>query len=393
MDVSELISLLGEYRLLDDMPPEHVVFRRISECKGLNDSDIVRLPAQEGARAVRPDVDLMGRLLLIPDGDAQLPPTDQKRLSESVSSDGTDALAWYRSFHWSPNDRWGIYVLDEGLFHVAWVLSRSSLTGPTGNQYNTLDYLQLAMDLLFLHEYFHYVVDVGASLLEIASEPPQPLYAPYVKNVYMANGDAEEPIEEALANAFALNRLKGRKVRAAIGGFMDGQPKGYSTYKRYAERKRLAEGARRLGTCLCTGHRHRSGRVPLEMLFDVHQRYLSYRDVPVYIVRRVAQTQFALEFIQSIRQSELVESPAFARYLARLPNSTRLRFDKVKQVLATNARHPGLNLEKLRGWDTIFTVRIDRGCRASLRPEYIQGSRKYTLLRIGSHDEVYRRPY
>jgi hypothetical protein len=45
-------------------------------------------------------------------------------------------------------------------------------------------------------------------------------------------------------------------------------------------------------------------------------------------------------------------------------------------------------IRKVKDCDTVFTVRIDRKYRLSLRP--ING--KWEFLRIGKHDEIYRNP-
>lgn len=57
-------------------------------------------------------------------------------------------------------------------------------------------------------------------------------------------------------------------------------------------------------------------------------------------------------------------------------------------MLEYNVQHRGLNFEKIKGCDTVFTVRIDRKYRLSIRP--ING--KWEFLRIGKHDEIYRNP-
>jgi hypothetical protein len=50
------------------------------------------------------------------------------------------------------------------------------------------------------------------------------------------------------------------------------------------------------------------------------------------------------------------------------------------------ARSRSLNFEKLKNCDTVFSIRIDRGIRATIRQS---PSGEWEALRIGTHDDVY----
>ena len=72
----------------------------------------------------------------------------------------------------------------------------------------------------------------------------------YTSKVYMSPDieSKDEPLEEALANAFAYaNRYQGRGVYRQIGSFMRSQPNGYSAFGDYLGRSRFSIGRRELG--------------------------------------------------------------------------------------------------------------------------------------------------
>jgi plasmid maintenance system killer protein len=57
-------------------------------------------------------------------------------------------------------------------------------------------------------------------------------------------------------------------------------------------------------------------------------------------------------------------------------------------MLGRDVRVSGLKFEKIKGCDAVYTVRVDREYRLSMR----QLNGKWELLRIAKHDEVYRNP-
>ena len=61
----------------------------------------------------------------------------------------------------------------------------------------------------------------------------------------------------------------------------------------------------------------------------------------------------------------------------------------LEKLMAAPQRR-GLNLEKLRGFDDLYTVRVDRGMRILLRQELDENGELYALLSVGPHDAVYR---
>lgn len=58
--------------------------------------------------------------------------------------------------------------------------------------------------------------------------------------------------------------------------------------------------------------------------------------------------------------------------------------------LQTAPARKGLNLEKLRGHDNLYTIRVNRNFRVLLRQEFDDDGELFTLLSVGPHDVTYR---
>ncbi len=145
--------------------------------------------------------------------------TDDLRLSADVdpglatriAEGGFEAIAWYVSFHQSP-EYWGIY------FDIA-ALQAFALRvfGSLRGQISDAQALGLAFRAVLGHELFHYRVDAAAAAMELAGL--RPFYLPYRQR----HPDLSSPgcqVEEALANAHARlrfsNLLPARPRRALI---------------------------------------------------------------------------------------------------------------------------------------------------------------------------------
>ena len=391
MNLNEIINELEERQLIEEMPEEYNVSRREREYSNLiGASEPHHFPPWEKYWRERPPENRnMGGFIWIPEGDIEFPDIDTKEIEGKVSEEGIESLAWYRSFHWHPPQRWGIYILDEGIYYVAQRVFRGiEQISRYGRLYNTLDLLQQSFKLLFLHEFFHFITDIATSTLEMGNMSPQQHYIQYVRNVYMNPRNSAEPIEEALANAFAYTRFQRPGIRPALRYFMKSQPNGYSAFDQYIRKDAFTQGRRELGTCIRDGT-HTYGVAPLETLFDCYRRDINFSDVPIYIVNTMRlPPRYVMRSITSIPRSAFVESTTFKRDFQHLPPEIISKYEKAFNILEYNARHRSLNFEKIRGCDTVFTIRIDRNYRLSMRP--INGT--WELLRIAQHDEVYRNP-
>ena len=134
-------------------------------------------------------------------------------------STGTDALAWYSSFH-NLRPEWGIYIPILSLVYIArsW-LKRLGL--PLQRK------LQLAFRLLHEHELFHFATDYMVAQWEIALRVPS--WAVLMEQKRATGTYIEE--EEKIANAYMLRQLatplSAAQYRAVEAATLR-QPPGYS---------------------------------------------------------------------------------------------------------------------------------------------------------------------
>jgi hypothetical protein len=294
----------------------------------------------------------------------------------AVEQTGIDVLAFYVSFHFGPD--WGIYVRERGLNVVAWFLQ-----GP----FDPLYRLQQAFRCLHRHEYFHFLTDVALTAVEISSHDW--LYVPYVRATKRGTPPWNLQ-EEGMANAYALGGFAGSALIPDIERFMATQPSGY---RDHAEFRVRGGGLKQGMPSLIAGAISDVGGMPTlpmplgPLLFDRAGQVVRVDDVPVYLIRDPApspgKTLQMITSIPTLRQTE-----RFSKDLARLPDGIRRKWDKARQILAITARSRSLNFEKLENCDTVFSIRIDRSVRATIR-QSTDG--KWEALRIGKHDDVYAR--
>ncbi len=142
-------------------------------------------------------------------------------LSAQVEKWGIDALAYYLPFHFYKKG-WGIYFSLSGILYVAVVLKGEDLD--PGDE----SLLNLSRQILFDHEAFHFMAEMGCSRSEVVAK--KPLYRPYFLHPYGS------PLEEALANAYVYRRsLKGQSsgVQSKMLIWMKQQGPGYRDFERW----------------------------------------------------------------------------------------------------------------------------------------------------------------
>lgn len=107
---------------------------------------------------------------------------------------GTDALAWYASFHYT--NYWGIYIPYTGLLRFA------------SNFLNIVNdpelAIHLAWDGLLAHESMHYGIDVACTQLEVISNSPIYLN----DHSILKSAEGHIPLEEQIAEASMLRFFK-----------------------------------------------------------------------------------------------------------------------------------------------------------------------------------------
>jgi hypothetical protein len=168
----------------------------------------------------------------------------------------SDALAFYRPFHYHPYEEWGIYfVLSKYLEYMKQIMK------PLYSKYKMFRSEIIATLVLyevFHHEYYHHLVESTAFTLEtILAE------FGFHKNIYLQYNKEKRtksakkygphvPLEEALANAYAYNSISFARrnklsfdtgvmkaFQSVLKGHWEIEPPGYCDAENYIDERRI----------------------------------------------------------------------------------------------------------------------------------------------------------
>lgn len=160
---------------------------------------------------------------------------------------GFETIAWYRSYHWLPKEKWGIYVIEKGF--------RCVVSWFHGNRQRFLasftDSAHLVWDLVIAHELFHYQTDLIATLCE--STQNAPFYLRYLNNTYLPEMSPRSdcwPLEEALANSYAFRIGRQKAEERTIIHLLNRQPPGYCRWGLYVDKQMHRAGRFYLTECI-----------------------------------------------------------------------------------------------------------------------------------------------
>lgn len=140
-----------------------------------------------------------------------------------------DALAFYLPFHYFFPTWWGIYVIAEGVAHMA-----QRLAAISGGQLRLGEAVQVTRLFLYHHEAYHHMVECFATRLELTHR--RPLYKDGFERLFRRSLGSGDCAEEALATAQAFIRtidtfkaLPAKKavVTQVLRVWIDGMPPDY----------------------------------------------------------------------------------------------------------------------------------------------------------------------
>lgn len=310
--------------------------------------------------------------------------TDVDSINGKIREHGIDHLAWYRSFHYKPTEKWewGIYITDYGLYYLASHVFRNL---KSKHSLSVRDLISLSAKLLFNHEFFHYITDIASTVIEAQSSFMDLYYQEYTNQVYLNPKTSDEPLEEALANAFAYKKRYLQGAKELIRNFMDNQPKGYRAYGKFLSNNDFANGRRQLAKSILTAQTSYNSHLPLEILFDYQLREIKQTDVPIYLVSSLIDSPFSIMSFSNIPRNLVDKTDKFERDLEKLsrsiPKINSILEDKLNE-LQYNAFSHGLGFKPLRGTNSHYEFRINRKNRVTMR---IVDSGRFELLEIGGH--------
>lgn len=311
----------------------------------------------------------------------------------SGPSTGTEALAWYVSFH-DNQDAWGIYIPLSSLALLDELcLKRLRIARSLR--------LRLAWSILLHHEQMHFAVDYACAWFELMLRAP-------IRREFTARFRAHSPfkgidktesyleIEEAAANAHMLRQLaraKSPRAIQAIESFVRTQPAGYRDAIRATGdtlfREVIADTLRSYFALWAIEHHldlggpasNLSRLVPLE-----DDAILA--ECPVYTLDDLQDVGVAPGSIRLIHGiAEIVETDSFIRQLQRQHPAIQSDWNRKKEQIKINLPSPP-RFEKLKGWTPpTWSLRLRDGHRAHLRAPQL-GERAWQAVDIGNHKDM-----
>lgn len=295
---------------------------------------------------------------------------------------GTDALAWYVSFHYTGGTPWGIFIPISSLGYCEIRVFRG-LRAPRVRKW------QLAYDALLAHEQMHFAVDYACAQWELL------LHAPCWAGLRHQRHGNRVPylqVEEQLANAFMLQcaaSWKTRPFERALQQFVAKQPAGYRDALSVTDLDSFDHVAAEVVQTYIGLHAAERGLNVTASAYDPAASLparTGMAQCPVHIIhdeKRIGLPASAVRLIT--RMCNIRESDRFQRGLRRLDLSLQKRWAGLKQKLSV-AVPPSDRLEKLKGLPGgLFSVRLNDNFRVHLRMEEHE---VWQAVDIGSHKEM-----
>lgn len=222
-----------------------------------------------------------------------------EELEGEIRERGIEALAWYVSFHQS--SRWGIYFRTRGISYL------SNLFRTKSNTNDVNERIKIAFDLLFYHEFFHFLTDIVSAHMEMVYKIA--LYNAYLKFL-RSSAHQSLFIEEPLANAYVLRRTP-KRYHSRIKNFFEIQPSPYTLFSDFASDIDFIKGKRKLGAVI---HFHNISEIVAqalnsfpdtdepfwEFVFNVEPEKMFLPQIPIYLVIEKHPNSSLLRFITPI---------------------------------------------------------------------------------------------
>jgi len=296
-------------------------------------------------------------------------------LDTSSRKIGTEALAWYVSFHNKPPVKWGIYIPVSSLLY----LSETWLYGLPTDLYTRI---LLAFRALHQHELFHFGTDYMAAQWEVITG--RPCYVP-------AQASLKDPSlgyifnEEKLANGQMLRAFRRLPARVRVKGgsaalreFVATQPPGYVDGPNVANPRAFLFAQDHLASdYIHTIAGYSPSRLHTVNLADLYPCYpnLDWRQCPIHIIHDEASLGLPpvhFNFFLFVRK--IAETKKFAERLRKLSSDIHNRWYQTRNKLGKTTALSGLDFklwtgdirfEKQSSWE-VWSVRVTKNSRAHL---------------------------
>jgi hypothetical protein len=307
------------------------------------------------------------------------------KIRKSVEANrGTDALAWYVTFH-GKGVQWGIYVPISSIDFLM-----IDLFGHIDCDSSTR--FRMAFRVLHQHELFHFAVDYMAAQLESIVGAPCHKPARDLKDKQLGY----ILLEEQLANAHMIrsfrsgprsNRVRG--ATDAVREFVRNQPPGYRDGAKSTSPHTFPNECEELGLCYgecIPGYDPRGlEAVDLTALYPIRPQ-VDWRYCPIHIIHdeaRLAVPAIELGLFQTIQS--ILEPETFLDQLSKTPSSIQKRWQKTKNVLKITTSAQGLDFKRWKSQENqqVFSIRLSDNYRVHLL--YSRSNRSWTAAEVGPH--------
>jgi len=305
---------------------------------------------------------------------------------------GTEALAWYASFH-SNRDCWGIYIplssipIFDSLFLSHLKISRT-------------DRWRIAWDVLLAHETVHFAVDYACAWFELLHHAPiRRAFADRMgSNVaaeLLPNRSAYLEVEEALANGNVLRELVGcvdTDAESALRGFIRGQPAGYRDGE-LAESNQgfaslVAETLRSYLSVWSSGWNIDLGNPGLDLTRLLPLGEEAHRQCPIWIINDLEAVGLSKDAVRQISCVQPIEeTKPFIKALRRLHPDLQKAWARLKHTLSEGIP----NASDFKKWkpEGVWSVRVSDGFRAHLmQPPRGPSAQPWLAIEIGNHKKL-----
>jgi hypothetical protein len=199
-----------------------------------------------------------------------------------------ERCAWYRSYHYGSTKQWGIHLKEECWFRISKKFYLEHVPKLTWNSA-----VKSAFFFIFLHEFFHYIVDVASSVIEIVTHKPN-VYVDYSNKVYSKTFLTSSCVEEALANRYMYGRADSFHIeRDFLREILKKQPRGYSDFTDYTGNL-FWRGRRKLMSQIKYASPYAQDE-PIEQVMELIEpwQYSQGHKVPIWLHRSL-QTPFRI---------------------------------------------------------------------------------------------------
>lgn len=296
---------------------------------------------------------------------------------------GIEALAWYVSFH-SHGSGWGIYIPVSSLAYLERQVF-GAIKVAQEKKWN------LALELLLMHERFHYAADYGCSQWELLLG--RPCWAPVQERINESN--TYSMLEEKLANAYMLRVVKSTWSESAVRQatvFVKSQPPGYRDAFESLDDDSFSQDLGDLARLYAGLQSEEMGITPWSLGFDSTVFFpvfplVEASQCPIHILhdeQKIGMPRVAVRFINTI--PSIYETDRFKKQLARYGEPIISKWNNTKIRLAKQVPgHP--EFEKLKGMkSTVYSIRVNKSYRAHLRP--CDNSTSWEAIGIGPHGKM-----